>query len=111
MEIRPDLVEAHDNLGNVLAARGQVSEAMAHYRTALEIQPGFAEAHVNLGNVLAGRGEIDEAMLHFRKALALASARNDTALTDVIRAQIKLHQPVAPAGNCALRTNQAIPIR
>ena len=33
----------------VLAGRGQIDEAMAHYQKALEIKPDFAEAHNNLG--------------------------------------------------------------
>ena len=82
-----------------LAGRGEVDEAIAHFRKALEIKPDYAEAHYNLGLVLAGRGQVDEAMDHYRKALGLASARNDKALADAIRAQIRLHQSVAPAGN------------
>ena len=39
------------------------------------------------------RGQVDEAIAHYRKALDLASARNDTALADDIRARIsKLRQ-------------------
>ena len=33
----------------VLAGRGQVDEAIAHYQKALEIKPDYAEAHYNLG--------------------------------------------------------------
>ena len=35
-----------------LAGRGQVDEAIAHYRKALEIKPDYAEAHNNLGERL-----------------------------------------------------------
>ena len=45
----PDCWLAHNNLGLVLAGRGQVDEAIAHYRKALEIKPDYAEAHHNLG--------------------------------------------------------------
>ncbi len=82
-----------------MAGRGQVDEAIDHYRKALKIKPDSLEAHYNLGLALAGRGQVSEAITHFRKALALASARNDRALADVIRAQIRLYQSVAPAGN------------
>ncbi len=71
LEIKPDYVEAHNNLGNALAGRGEVDEAIAHYRKALEIKPDYAEAHNNLGTALAGRGEVDEAIAHFRKALEI----------------------------------------
>ena len=82
-----------------MAGRGQVDEAIAHYRSGLEIKPDYAEAHYNLGIMLAGRGQVDEAIAHYRKALDLASRQNDRALTDAIRAQIELHQSDAPAGN------------
>ena len=54
-----------------LAGRGQVDEAIAHYRKALEIKPDYAEAHNNLGLALAGRGQVDEAIAHYRKALEI----------------------------------------
>ena len=90
LEIKPDYAEAHYNLGIALAGRGQVDEAIAHYRKALEIKPDYAEAHINLGIVLAGRGQVDEAIDHYQKALALASARNDRAMADALRARIRL---------------------
>ena len=37
--------------GEEAFARGQLDEAVVHYRKALEIRPDYAEAHANLGNV------------------------------------------------------------
>ena len=54
-----------------MAGRGQLDEAVAHYRRALTIEPDYAEAHNNLGTALAGRGELDEAVEHFRNALKI----------------------------------------
>ena len=68
---RPNNPRAHNNLGIALADRGQVDEAIAHYRKALEIKPDYAEAHNNLGIALAGRGQVDEAIAHYRKALEI----------------------------------------
>jgi len=90
VEIKPDYAAAHNNLGNALAGRGQADEAIAHYRKALEIKPDYALAHINLANALAGRGGLDEALAHYQQALGLASARNDKALADAIRARIRL---------------------
>jgi tetratricopeptide (TPR) repeat protein len=99
LEIKPDDVKAHNNLGAALAGRGQFDQAIAHYRTALKIKPDYVAAHINLGDALAGRGRLDDALVHYRTVLDLASARNDQALADAIRARIRLHQPVAPAGH------------
>jgi tetratricopeptide (TPR) repeat protein len=62
---------AHNNLGGALVGRGQVEEAMAHFRKALEIKPDYTGAHYNLGKALAGRGQFDEAIAHYRKALEI----------------------------------------
>ncbi len=75
---------AHCNLGNVLAGRGQIDSAIAHYQKALEIMPDFAEAHNNLAVALAGRGEVDSAIAHHQRALEIkpdfAEAHNNLAL-------------------------------
>src|SRR5262249_61893609 len=78
-EITPDLLEGQNNLGLLLAARGQYQEAMQHLRKAIEISPAFPLAHVNLGDVLIVLGRRSEAIAEFNKALELdpdlASAR------------------------------------
>ncbi|MHB9096595.1 MAG: tetratricopeptide repeat protein [Syntrophales bacterium] len=73
---------AHSNLGIALAGRGQLDEAIAHYKKALEIKPDFAEAHNNLGAALAGRGQLDEAIAHYRKALEIRPD-NEKALNNL----------------------------
>ncbi len=98
LEIKPDYAEAHNNLANVLTRRGEFEDAIVHYRKALEIKPDNMKAHFSFGNVLADRGRNGEALEQYQKALDLATARNDVATADMIRAQIKLHQPVAPGG-------------
>ena len=62
---------AHNNFGFVLAERGQIEEAMAHYRQAVDINPLYDEVHYNLANALARRGELDEAVACYLKALAI----------------------------------------
>ena len=71
IDANPDCWMAHSNLGFVLAGRGQLEEAIAHYGKALEIEPDFAETQYNLGAALAGRGQIDEAIAHYQRALQI----------------------------------------
>ena len=61
---------AHNNLGIVLFEKGQLDEAIAHYRRTLQMQPSFWDADYNLGNALLGKGEVDEAILYCEKAVA-----------------------------------------
>lgn len=61
---------AHNNFGFVLAERGQLDDAMAHYRRAVKINPLYDEAHYNLANALSRRGELDEAVVHYLEAVA-----------------------------------------
>jgi protein O-mannosyl-transferase len=83
LQSNPDCWMAHNNLGNVLIARGQVDEAIEHYRKALAIKPNYVEAHDNLAVALAGRGQVDEAIEHYLKALEIkpdaAEAHNNLA--------------------------------
>jgi protein O-mannosyl-transferase len=60
---------AHNNLGSILARRGQYDEAIAHYQQALELNSNDTQAHNNLGLILVRRGQFDEAIAHYRKAL------------------------------------------
>jgi len=71
LEIKPDYAEAHLNLGNILAARGQADEAIAQFRMALEFDPDNVKAHNNLGHVLAAKGQVNEAIIQYRMALKI----------------------------------------
>jgi tetratricopeptide (TPR) repeat protein len=65
-------VDAHNNLGVVLARAGRVEEAISHFEAALGIDPNSADAHVNLGIALSGiPGRMPEAIRHFEAALRI----------------------------------------
>ncbi len=59
VELRPDFLEAHNNLGILLAGSGRLDEAIAQFRRALEIAPASAEVRRNLDLALARRGGAD----------------------------------------------------
>ncbi len=63
---------AHNNLGSHLAEKGEIREAIIHYRAAINIKPDHALAHSNLGTILYVKGELDQAITHFSKALKVA---------------------------------------
>jgi uncharacterized protein (TIGR02466 family) len=66
---RPDFVDAHNNLGNVYKAIGQLHEAQASYERAIAIHSEHADAHFNLGIVLEAMGRPAEAEAAYRSAL------------------------------------------
>jgi tetratricopeptide (TPR) repeat protein len=77
----PQCWMAHTNVGLVLFQKGQVDEAIAHYRSALQIQPDWWDAEYNLGTALSAKGEVDEAILHSEKAVAMRPTDPDAQVS------------------------------
>jgi len=66
---RPDLADAHNNLGRLLHDRGELGAAEAHYRLALCIGRDVALYWFNLGVVIEDRGRTSEAIACYEQAL------------------------------------------
>jgi protein O-GlcNAc transferase len=88
----------HNNLGNALRDRGQLDEAMAAYRRALELKPDYPEAQQS--GRCTGRerqGRVDEAMAAYRRALELkpdyAEAHNN--LGNALKERGQLDEAIA----------------
>jgi tetratricopeptide (TPR) repeat protein len=98
---------AHNNLGYLLADRGELDHATSHFEAAARIRSrktdkhyntGSALVEMNLADALAKKGQSDEAMLHYEQAIRLepnyadayynrgsvlfANGRIDEAITD-----------------------------
>ncbi len=67
----PDCWMAHNNLGVLLAARGEETAARAEYQQALRIKPDFYEPYNNLGNLLRKQGRTEDSLAEYRHALRL----------------------------------------
>jgi tetratricopeptide (TPR) repeat protein len=93
-----------------LAARGQVRQAEAVFRAAIDRGPTIAVLHTNLGNVLRAQNRLDEALACHRRAIQLspASAEPHTNLANVLRQKGDLQQAAA-AGRRALELAPANP--
>lgn len=83
---RPDLADAHNNLGRILHERATNSEgegtadlaaAESHYRLALCGAPGVALYWFNLGVVVEDRGRASEAIAAYEQALELDPTLQD----------------------------------
>ena len=69
--MKPDLAEAHYNLGVVLGHKGNLDGASSEYREAIRLKPDYAEAHYNLGVVLGHKGDRQGALEQYRRASEL----------------------------------------
>ena len=49
IELNPNLIEAHFNLGNILKDLGNLKEAELSLRKAIELKPDLIEAYFKLG--------------------------------------------------------------
>ena len=72
---------AHNNLGNLLGAAGDLPGALAAYRAALQLDPRDPLAHHNLGHTLLATGDPEGALRACRAALALAPEYANAHLT------------------------------
>ncbi|HJW74624.1 MAG TPA: tetratricopeptide repeat protein [Thermoleophilia bacterium] len=83
LEVDPDHVGAHVNLGRLLHLAGDVATAEAHYRRAIAAASADAIAWFNLAVVLEDRGSAGEALAAYDRALAvdpgLADAHHNSA--------------------------------
>ena len=68
----PSFAVAYDNLGYALAKKGDIREAMTHYKTAIKINPNYANTYNNLGAVLARQESLKEAITHYKTAIKIA---------------------------------------
>ncbi len=105
---------AHNNLGNALAARDEVSEAMQHYDRAIELKPDYIDAYNNRAATWNRQGLWDRSIADSTRALELrpelaeawynrANARNaqreyQHAIEDATQA-VKLRPDFAAAWN------------
>jgi tetratricopeptide (TPR) repeat protein len=89
LERNPDAWLAHNNLGDVLLARGERAAAIAHFQRALQLYPDYAEAEYNLGLAEAGAGQLEAAAGHYAASLRL-EPRNGDARNNLGNAYLRL---------------------
>ncbi|HCI53427.1 MAG TPA: hypothetical protein DE312_08970 [Gallionella sp.] len=107
VEISPDDVEAHYNLGVVLQEAHRLEEAELSYRSAIALNAAYADAHCNLGVVLQELGRGREAEACYRRAIQInpryAAAYSNLANTLMASAELP------EAENCCRRALEINP--
>ncbi len=80
IQLRPDVVEAHANLGAALAHLGRFDEAIAQYEQALAVSPDQPRIRLNLALAYYKTGRIDRAAAEFEKLHTAAPAEQQVTL-------------------------------
>ena len=71
VRLKPDLVEAHYNLGWAYGIKGQDDLKISEFEEAVRLRPNDAEAYRNLGAALNMSGRKVDAIVSYNKALAI----------------------------------------
>jgi len=97
---RPDLLEAHYNLGNALLELERNDDAADRFRAALRLDPGHAGAHRNLGLALARNNRPCEGVEQLELSVRLdPSAAANPRLAEEIGRLRELCRSTGPAGS------------
>jgi len=71
IQLAPQMVEAHYNLGDALTEAEQLDEAIVAYQTALKYAPQHRNTHNNLGNVYLAKEQYQQAINCYKNVLNL----------------------------------------
>jgi tetratricopeptide (TPR) repeat protein len=77
LDLAPDWIDAHINLGVALYQMGRLEEAHTEFLAAVELDPSNGISRYNLGCVLEEQGKIDEAVEHLRYAARAMPGHSD----------------------------------
>ena len=108
----PAAAGAHNDLGIILAKRGNLSEAARHFEAAVKCAPDDPASLSNLGRVLVIQGRLPEARENFQKALQ-ARPHNPEAHENIaqVLTQLGKDQEAIAHFNFALRLRPKIETR
>ena len=80
VRLRPDLTEAHSNLGLLYYQQHQVDDARKSFRTALKLKPNLAAPNFFLGLIAFNARQYEVAERHLTKSEALDPANSSIQL-------------------------------
>lgn len=105
--LAPDYAPAHNNLGMMRQAQGDVDGALAAFAAALERNPKHVDAHNNIGTILLLRGHLDPAVGHF--LAAREQQPNDPVILNSLGAALTERGDIASALEVLTQAAQLAP--
>jgi tetratricopeptide (TPR) repeat protein len=90
LAVDPDNMLFHNNLGLILRARGDLTDAARHFEEALRIHPLYRQAMESLADIATDQGRHDDAERYLRQALALRPGEGSGEQVDLGRVRILL---------------------
>lgn len=78
IDIQPDLLSAenHFSLANNLVAEGNLTRAIASYKSCVELKPDFLNAYARLADALEEDGQAKVALFYYKKLAQLQTEKN-----------------------------------
>ncbi|MCK5845689.1 MAG: tetratricopeptide repeat protein, partial [Victivallales bacterium] len=73
IELDPDYVICHDNLGLAYAYKEEYDKATASFKKAIELDAGYADAHFNLGSLYYKLDDNESAVKSYEQFIGLSS--------------------------------------
>jgi len=93
LQIDPNHVDTHNDLGAVFRLVGNATDAITEFRRALALDPDHVNALSNLATALLERNEVEEAIAIYQRALALApdaaKVRTFLGLAQLLKGDLK----------------------
>ena len=71
IKLRPNFIEAYNNLGVVLSMQGRYEESITLLKNALSVFPKEADLHANIGYTYSKIHKWEKAIEHYRKSLSI----------------------------------------
>ncbi len=86
LELDPQILDANQMLGNILAERGQFAAAAEHYRAALAIDPEHEASLYGLARAYERLGRLDDALVGYRRLLEInpTDSKAASAAADIL---------------------------
>ncbi len=111
LELDPNHITAHHNLGVLLAQSGQAGEAVLHFEQEIRLEPENAPAYSSLAQALALLDRSGEAIAAAKKAIEVARSSGQEAAAERIEEwldhfQIELRRSKDAASDTSARPSE-----